>query len=55
MGFFNKKIKCPHCNKNVDEEYAVNVGICPNCSKILNVKSSSLLAQIYPVPWKNPA
>lgn len=41
MGFFNKKIKCPHCNKNVDEEYAVNVGICPNCSKILNVKSST--------------
>lgn len=35
MGFFDKKIKCSYCNKSVKEEYAINVGICPHCSKRL--------------------
>lgn len=35
MGLFSKKIKCSYCNKSVDESYAIDVGICPHCSKRL--------------------
>ena len=41
MGLFDKKIKCSYCNKSVKEDYAINVGICPHCSKRLVLPSSN--------------
>ena len=41
MGLFGKTIKCSYCNKSVKESYAMDVGICPHCSKRLTLNSNN--------------